>query len=314
MLVSTRLNLCHATSKHSKIVGSWKSFKMRDKVTFHASNNVEPLLGVTASPPLGFGFSAGGLLFPYYQGIVEGLQEEGLLSHDTPVAGASAGSLIAACAKSGLTQEELLDALLRLARDCRRLGTRKNLGPLLRDILLEVLPADIHERCTSGNVHIAVTEVQSGFKFRPVLLNSFSSKDDLVGALLTSCHIPWYFNGKPTTVFREIPHFDGGFTNFLPTLPGVEESIGVCCFPAGQLGALGSKIQIAPDTFEPWPYTFRQMLSWALEPADDEVLVWLMEKGKRDSLTWSAQRKGGLEAPAPEPTLVLPGSSIVEEP
>eukprot|EP00983_Pelagomonas_calceolata_P007704 250479-Pelagomonas_calceolata.AAC.3 len=62
------------------------------------------------------------------------------------------------------------------------------------------------------------------------------------------------------------------------------------------------------------PYTFRQMLSWALEPADDEVLVWLMEKGKRDSLTWSAQRKGGLEAPAPEPTLVLPGSSIVEEP
>jgi hypothetical protein len=30
----------------------------------------------------------GGLLFPYYQGVVEGLQDEGLLLQDTPVAGA----------------------------------------------------------------------------------------------------------------------------------------------------------------------------------------------------------------------------------
>eukprot|EP00967_Tisochrysis_lutea_P009263 scaffold10961_cov28-Tisochrysis_lutea.AAC.1 len=41
-------------------------------------------------------------LLPGHCGRLAGMhKEEGLLSHDTPVAGASAGSLIAACAKSG---------------------------------------------------------------------------------------------------------------------------------------------------------------------------------------------------------------------
>jgi predicted acylesterase/phospholipase RssA len=44
-----------------------------------------------------FGFSAGGLLFPFYIGVVKGLTTAGYMSERTKLAGASAGSLIAAC-------------------------------------------------------------------------------------------------------------------------------------------------------------------------------------------------------------------------
>ena len=52
---------------------------------------------------------AGGLLFPYYIGIVIALRDElGILTDSTPVAGASAGSLIAATCKSGISESDLI--------------------------------------------------------------------------------------------------------------------------------------------------------------------------------------------------------------
>ena len=54
------------------------------------------------------GFSAGGLLFPYYVGVAYSLKESGaLVPGVTPLAGASAGSLIAACVGTGLGKEEV---------------------------------------------------------------------------------------------------------------------------------------------------------------------------------------------------------------
>merc|ERR1712072_104192 len=45
---------------------------------------------------LGFGFSAGGLLFPYFVGNAVALKRLGLITEDTVFAGSSAGSLISA--------------------------------------------------------------------------------------------------------------------------------------------------------------------------------------------------------------------------
>ena len=57
---------------------------------------------------LGLGFSAGGLLFPYYVGVAYSLKDSGaLVPGVTPLAGASAGSLIAACVGTGLGKEEV---------------------------------------------------------------------------------------------------------------------------------------------------------------------------------------------------------------
>jgi hypothetical protein len=48
----------------------------------------------------------------------------------------------------------------------------------------------------------------------------------------------------------------------------------VCCLPRQQLAAIRN-ISISPDAFSPWPYNVSQMLNWALEPADEDMLqVW----------------------------------------
>lgn len=57
---------------------------------------------------LGFGFSAGGLLFSYFCGVAFSLRESGaIVPGVTPLAGASAGSLIAACVGCGMEREEV---------------------------------------------------------------------------------------------------------------------------------------------------------------------------------------------------------------
>ena len=159
------------------------------------------------SGQLAFGFSAGGLLFPYYVGMVERLQELQVIDDATPLAGASAGSLIAVTAKTGVSMSMIRDATIGLAKDCRDNGTRFRLRAVLEGVLREVLPADITDR-VNGRSHLAVTRVFPGLY--PELVSQFSSREDVIQTMLTSCHIPWYFDGKGTTVYRGAPHTDGG--------------------------------------------------------------------------------------------------------
>lgn len=77
---------------------------------------------------LSFGFSAGGLLFPFYVGVSAALQDAGLLTEETKLGGASAGSLIAACVKAGMPLDEITEHCMRLMHDCRVNGTRGRLG------------------------------------------------------------------------------------------------------------------------------------------------------------------------------------------
>lgn len=81
-----------------------------------------------AEKNLSFGFSAGGCLFPMYIGVAGALQDAGLLTEETKLGGASAGSLIAACIKSGMSLDEVTEQCLRLMHDCRVNGTRFRLG------------------------------------------------------------------------------------------------------------------------------------------------------------------------------------------
>jgi hypothetical protein len=232
---------------------------------------------------LGFGFSAGGLLFPYYVGVVKALHDLGILGPNVPVAGASAGSLIAACYKSGLHADDILAATLLLARDCRTGGTRFRLQSVLEATMREVLPADAHVLC-SGQAFIAVTQVYP--QFQPVLVSEFTSREHLISALLTSCHIPWYFNGSLTTQYDGAHYFDGGLTQFIPTPPMSEHAVQVCCFPAKQMLSFPG-IQIAPDKYGEWPHDLSRMLGWAFEPAEEELLLSFVEKGAKDATAWA---------------------------
>lgn len=239
---------------------------------------------------LSFGFSAGGCLFAYYIGVTGALQDAGVLNNNTKLGGASAGSLIAACVASKMPLDEITEQTMRLLHDCRLYGTRGRLGPVLESFLEKHLPEDAHQLC-SGRAYVAVTKALP--YARPVLLNEYKSRDDLISALMTSCHIPWYLDGTPWTDFRGQYHLDGGLTNFIPVVPGTV-GIRVCCFPSRQLSPI-YRIGISPDSYDPdWPYSLRQMLTWALQAADDATVQYLIDKGKQDAQAWMAAM--GLDA------------------
>lgn len=278
-----------------------------------ASSSSEPHPAALASQDgsIGFGFSAGGLLFPYLLGVVSELEDLGIVQPDTKLAGASAGSLVVACHRSGLSNEQLLDACLQLADDCRKNGTRFRLKQVLQRFLMDLLPHDVHERC-NGNTYVAVTRVAP--RFYPELIGQFHDRQDLISALLTSCHIPWYFDGNLFTGFRGSLCFDGGITQFIPAPPS-DYTVKVCCFPSKQISLRFPGIEISPDRFEDWPYELGQMLPWAFEPADPDMLMYLENKGRKDARSWAAhtgistQQPGEQGKQQSQQQLVLPGSS-----
>ncbi|EFJ41728.1 hypothetical protein VOLCADRAFT_98256 [Volvox carteri f. nagariensis] len=250
-----------------------------------------------ASGTLGFGFSAGGFLYPYHLGVLWELHELNILKdYKVQMAGASAGSLAVATYNCGLDPEKATQALHEFAGNCRTNGTRYRLGGLLRDFLHAYLPVDAHERCR-GNTHVALTRLFP--VVRSELVSEFESKDDFVNALLTSCHIPFYFNGSWMTEFRGKFYMDGGVAAFIPR-PPTDHAVKVCCFPVNEVLATVQDrvaqydrvaslldVSISPDAYEPWPFNYAKMVTWALVPADDDMLRYMINKGRRDARAWA---------------------------
>ena len=73
----------------------------------------------------------------------------------------------------------------------------------------------------------------------------------------------------------------------------------VCCFPSKQLSPV-YRIGISPDTFEPWPYTLRQMIQAAFEPGSEAFLEEFIDKGRKDAQAWMESMDLGREAAAVE--------------
>lgn len=100
-------------------------------------------------------------MFPYYIGIISSLSDLGIIKQSkTPLAGASAGSLIGACFHAGLPAAQLMEATLELAASLRTTGTYRNLGPCLETVLHKYLPDDAHEACSDA-AHVAITNVST---------------------------------------------------------------------------------------------------------------------------------------------------------
>lgn len=274
-------------------IDPWKASVSEQDEPDRGENRPEPVVEALKAGSLGFGFSAGGMLFPYYIGVVEALEELGIMTEDTKIGGASAGSLIAACYHSGIGTKAATDACLLLAAELRNNGTRGRLKSNLRIFLEDLLPADVHERCTN-RAYISVTRAFP--RPRNMLLSEYESREDLIEALLTSCHIPWWFDNTLFTMFRGKRCYDGGLTNFIP-LPPTQHGVRVCCFPSKQISTVYD-IGISPDNYEDWPHTLQEMLSWAFEPASDKLLLEFIGKGRADAKAW-AKSSGALSVMQP---------------
>ncbi|XP_058760921.1 uncharacterized protein LOC131634290 [Vicia villosa] len=254
----------------------------------------------------GFSFSAAGLLFPYHLGVAHFLIQNGYIKETTPLAGSSAGAIVCAVIASGASMEEALIATKVLAEDCRSRGTAFRLGAVLRDILQEFLPDDIHIR-SNGRIRVAVTQLL--WRPRGLLVDQFDSKEDLINAVFTSSFIPGYLAPKPATMFRNRLCIDGGLTLFMPPTSAAQ-TVRVCAFPAGLIGLEG--IGISPDCNPENASTPRQLFSWALEPAEDVMLDRLFELGYLDAAVWAKENPVEKIVQDDTPTPAF-GNSIAEQ-
>ena len=164
---------------------------LRARCFSHAAASSTP-----ARPIDGLGFSGGGLLFPYYLGVIAALRAHGRL-HPTgpslPCAGSSAGSLAAALAVSGVDTSLIAQKLSEYLHDLRTRGTPGRMRPGLHRVLDSVIPPDLHEKA-AGKCFISIFRLGSKLSLpRGEVVSVFHSRKDLIDALLASCHLPLYF-------------------------------------------------------------------------------------------------------------------------
>ncbi|KAI5093890.1 patatin-like phospholipase domain-containing protein 2 [Silurus meridionalis] len=113
-------------------------------------------------------------------------------------------------------REKCCENVIEVAKEARK----RNLGPLhptfnlvkvLRSGLQRDMPRDAHT-LVSGRLCVSLTRVSDG---ENVLVSEFSSKEELIQALICSCFIP-VFCGLFPPAYRGVRYVDGGVSNNLP--------------------------------------------------------------------------------------------------
>lgn len=66
---------------------------------------------------------------------------------------------------------------------------------------------------------------------RAHVVSDFESREELIQSLLTSSHIPVYFDGSLLRRFHSAWACDGAISNFIPQPPTAEYTARICCFP-----------------------------------------------------------------------------------
>lgn len=171
---------------------------------------------------LNLSFAACGFMGIYHLGAAGAFLRHGdrLLGSLRACAGASAGALVAAVMVTAPDKlEHCKDFTYRFANSVRG-QTFGAVTPgydfmlTLREGIEEILPSDAHSRATD-RLHVSITNSKSG---RNHIVSSFTSREDLIQALLASSFVPVYAGLKPVE-FRGQTWIDGGFTDSLPILP-----------------------------------------------------------------------------------------------
>jgi predicted acylesterase/phospholipase RssA len=142
-------------------------------------------------------------MMPYHIGVAHRLVTAGRIRSYTKFAGASGGSLMGAYLACAVDPEAVMDAQLHQAEVCYQQGTWWKLRRLLKDILEATLPDNAHEYC-NGRLTVAVTRLWPQPRLRPIYIQHFEDKDDLISALLASCMVPTYLEASLVARFRNM--------------------------------------------------------------------------------------------------------------
>ncbi|EDW51070.1 GM12054 [Drosophila sechellia] len=149
-------------------------------------------------------FSGCGFLGIYHVGVAVCLRQHAPQLLLERIAGASAGALAACCLICDLPLECMAGDFLRVVQEIQRhsLGAFSpwfNLPECLLEGMRSWLPEDAH-LLASGRLHISLTRVSDR---RNVVMSEFSSRQELLQALMCSCFIPGLSGLVPPQMERE---------------------------------------------------------------------------------------------------------------
>ncbi|XP_017554380.1 patatin-like phospholipase domain containing 3 isoform X1 [Pygocentrus nattereri] len=234
-------------------------------------------------------FAGCGFLGIYHIGVASCLLEQApyLIHGASRIYGASAGALTASVLTSQACLEKCCEDVIEVAKEARK----RNLGPLhptfnlvkvMRSGLQRDLPEDAHTRA-SGKLCVSLTRVSDG---ENVLVSDFTSKDELIQALICSCFIPVYCGLIPPA-FRGVRYVDGGISDNLPQSE-LKNTITISPFSGEndicpkdnsssfhELRLTNTSIQVN------WGNVYR--LSKALFPPEPKVLAEMCQSGYKDA-------------------------------
>uniref|UniRef100_A0A8C4WZ31 triacylglycerol lipase n=1 Tax=Eptatretus burgeri TaxID=7764 RepID=A0A8C4WZ31_EPTBU len=235
-------------------------------------------------------FAGCGFLGIYHMGVASCLKENApwLVRNARKVYGASAGALTAASLVSGVCLGQSCADFIEITKEARR----QRLGPLhpsfnlvkcLRQAMWRIMPNDIWVH-VSEKLCVSLTRVSDG---ENVLISDFSSKEEVIQALICSAFVPVYCGVIPPS-FRGVRYVDGGISDNLPSYD-LKTTITVSPF--------SGESDICPrdnsSNFHELRFTNTSIqfntgnlyrLSRALFPPEPKVLIEMCKEGYRDAL------------------------------
>lgn len=175
---------------------------------------------------LSVAFSGSGWMAAYHFGAVSALADIGFrcrnqefearLSKDNvptrnvTAVGTSGGAIAAAVLCTNGDSREIMKNMGELSR---RPDFKKNMAPMLKDLMLERLPPNAVDLCNE-RLYVTVSQLSPR---KLLVVRNFSSREDIADAVVSSCYIPYYTGTKPTTMFRGRQAVDGGlFGGLMP--------------------------------------------------------------------------------------------------
>ncbi|RHY79073.1 hypothetical protein DYB38_007541 [Aphanomyces astaci] len=235
-------------------------------------------------PAVHLSFGGCGFLLAFHIGVAKYMRRRGLLTASSSFAGASGGSLVAASlaydvpmsrvlAETKTTAAALHDDI-RASKRGSMLATRSLSGYVHRHIdalFPDPLPC-LSPKLSDSPPRLVVATTEVFPRLRTVHWSGFVTKGELANVLLTSCHVPWYFDGTPARRLAGTWHTDGGLLRFVPDVP---DHIPVNVFPVPWVDKATT---ISPRWIRGFPISMAQLTRWALLPPPDDMLdqfvVW----------------------------------------
>lgn len=170
-------------------------------------------------------FSGAGIYFWWQAGAATYLMENHPDFQTIPVMGSSAGAIAASMYKSNAkfssAAEFAINQVEQLQLWDSKLGLAGVWGPMVREFLHEFTNESFLTPDDLKKVYITVTPT---FLLRGTkILSDFTSKKDLIDAVMASVHIPLFMDGKLWTKYKGKRYIDGSFWSFAlninPPLP-----------------------------------------------------------------------------------------------